>query len=206
MLASGSFWKKAAAFVLTFLGYASLHSLREGWSYSKQQLEAQFDLGSDFLGIVDALYLISYSFGMAALGSIIHRVSLKIYIIAGLLLASASYVLFPIIFATTGYFSPALMAVLMCLNGFFQATGWPGMMGIFGNWFQKNKKGVLMGIWAMNANVGNIVASSICNMLEEHQISWVWNFAVTGGFAVAVAILMLFLLKEAPEENQHTES
>jgi sugar phosphate permease len=90
---------------------------------------------SSFLGIVDALYLVSYSFGMAALGSIIHRISLKTYIIAGLLLASISYMLFPIVYAITGYFSPVLMAVLMCFNGFFQATGWPGMMGIFGNWF-----------------------------------------------------------------------
>jgi sugar phosphate permease len=72
---------------------------------------------------------------MAALGSIIHRISLKTYIIAGLLLASISYMLFPIVYAITGYFYPALMAVLMCFNGFFQATGWPGMMGIFGNWF-----------------------------------------------------------------------
>lgn len=155
-----------------------------------------------FLGIVDALYLVSYSFGMAALGSIIHRVSLKIYIITGLLLASISYMLFPIIFAMTGYFSPVLAAVLMCFNGFFQATGWPGMMGIFGNWFEKNKKGVLMGVWAMNANVGNIIASSLCNLLEGHKLSWVWNFAVTGGFAIAVAVLMLLFLKEKPEEDE----
>jgi sugar phosphate permease len=46
----------------------------------------------------------------------------------------------------------------MCLNGFFQATGWPGMMGVFGNWFTKGKKGIIMGIWAINANFGNIVA------------------------------------------------
>jgi len=29
---------KFLAFLLTFLGYASLHALREGWSYSKTQL------------------------------------------------------------------------------------------------------------------------------------------------------------------------
>lgn len=138
---------------------------------------------------------------MAALGSIIHRVSLKTYIIAGLILASLSYVLFPLIFAMSGFFSPVLVGVLMCLNGFFQATGWPGMMGIFGNWFSKNKKGVLMGIWAMNANVGNIIASSLCNLLEEHGMSWVWNFAITAAFAVGVAVLMLLLLKEKPEEE-----
>lgn len=159
-------------------------------------------MSGDLLGIVDALYLISYSFGMAALGSIIHKVSLKSYIIAGLLLASASYLIFPIIFAMSGFFSPVVMGILMCLNGFFQATGWPGMMGIFGNWFSKNKKGVLMGIWAMNANMGNIIASSLCNFLEDRGASWVWNFVVTGGFAIGVALLMMVFLKEKPEQEE----
>jgi sugar phosphate permease len=54
----------------------------------------------------------------------------------------------------------------MSLNGFFQATGWPGLMGIFGNWFKKNKKGLLFAVWAMNANFGNLIASNLCNILQ----------------------------------------
>jgi sugar phosphate permease len=195
MITSSQTLKKVLAFCLTFLGYASLHSLREGWSYSKKQLENEFDISSEYLGIVDASYLISYSFGMAALGSIIHRVSLKTYIIVGLVLASCSYMLFPIIYGLTSFYSPILMTILMCFNGFFQATGWPGMMGIFGNWFSKNKKGVLMGIWAMNANVGNIIASNLCNLLQNNGISWIYNFLLTGAFAFVVASLMFFFLK-----------
>jgi len=48
--------------------------------------------------------------------------------------------------------------VFMCLNGFFQCTGWPGVVGIMGNWFEKGKTGLILGIWAINANIGNIIA------------------------------------------------
>lgn len=138
---------------------------------------------------------------MAVLGSLMHRVTLKSYIILGLVLSSASYMLFPIIFGVTSFYSNILMLILMCFNGFFQATGWPGMMGIFGNWFEKNKKGVLMGIWAMNANVGNIIGSSLCNVLENNGISWIFNFVVTGLIAFGVAALIFLFLKEKPDEE-----
>jgi sugar phosphate permease len=76
------------------------------------------------------------------------------------------------------------------------------MMGVFGNWFKKNKKGVIMAIWAMNANVGNIIASSICNVLQNEGYSWFWNFFVTGLFAVAVGVLIFFFLKDKPDEEE----
>lgn len=54
---------------------------------------------------------------------------------------------------------------MMCLNGFIQSTGWPGIMGVMGNWFGKGNRGLLMGVWAINANVGNIIASVMCSII-----------------------------------------
>lgn len=73
---------KIIVFTLTFLGYAALHSLREGWSLSKAQIIDIPSLKTDksYLGIVDTCYLLSYSFGMMVLGSLIHRISLKVYV------------------------------------------------------------------------------------------------------------------------------
>lgn len=118
------------------------------------------------LGLIDTLYLLSYTAGMAVLGSFIGRFSLKWYVIIGMLLSALSYVSFALLYLMSGVFSVPFMAAMMCLNGFFQATGWPGLMGIIGNWFSKDKKGLLMAIWAMNANAGNILASTFCNLLK----------------------------------------
>ncbi len=67
-------------------------------------------------------------------------------------------VLVPVYFKLTGDFNHVAVIVFMCLNGFFQSTGWPGVVGIMGNWFEKGKTGLILGIWAINANIGNIIA------------------------------------------------
>lgn len=74
--------QKVIVFLLTFSAYAALHSLREGWSLSKSIIieNPQLDTDKTFLGIVDTCYLISYSLGMMVLGSLIHRIPLKIYV------------------------------------------------------------------------------------------------------------------------------
>lgn len=145
-------------FLLTFMSYAAMHALREGWSYSKSATEKEFGVDATFMGVVDALYLVFYTVGMVVLGSLMHRVSLRFYVIGGLAMASIAYTLWVVIYALTGFYHPALMTVLMCVNGFFQATGWPGLMAIFSLWFAEHKKGLLMGLWALNSNVGNIIA------------------------------------------------
>lgn len=60
-----------------------------------------------------------------------------------------------------------------------------------------------MGIWAMNANVGNIIASSLCNLLEDNGVSWIFNFLLTGLFALGVAALIFFFLQEKPKDTSN---
>jgi len=54
-----------------------------------------------YLGIVDFLYLICYSLGMIVLGSYVHKMSLKLYVVLGLLLSAGNFMLFALIYATT---------------------------------------------------------------------------------------------------------
>jgi sugar phosphate permease len=136
---------------------------------------------------------------MVVLGSLMHRVSLRLYVIGGLAISSLAYMFWIVLYAVTGFYHPALMTILMCINGFFQATGWPGLMAIFSLWFADHKKGLLMGVWALNANVGNIIAESLLNVLTDHDVYFVWNFVLTGGLGLGVALMMAVFLKEKPE-------
>ena len=43
----------------------------------------------------------------------------------------------------------------------FQATGWPGVVAVVGNWFGRGKKGFIMGVWNSHYSLGNIVGASI---------------------------------------------
>ena len=133
---------------------------------------------------------------MGTIGNFSSKVKLKYFIAVGMILSSLFYMSFSIYYLASHVFSYAFVVVVMCFNGFFQSTGWPGVMAIAGNWFGKGKRGILMGIWAINANVGNIIASVLCNILEEEEhLSWTSNFLFTGGFAIFIAILTIFFLK-----------
>jgi OPA family glycerol-3-phosphate transporter-like MFS transporter 1/2 len=68
--------------------------------------------------------------------------------------------------------------------------------GVVGNWFGKGKRGLLMGFWAINANVGNIIALIACNILDQKfKLSWTYNFFFTGFFTLAIAIICIIFLK-----------
>ena len=84
----------------------------------------------------------------------------------------------------------------MSLNGFFQATIWPGVIGIFGNWFKKgNKSGTLLAFWAISGNIGNIYASNICNILEIESVHWTYNFLATGVIGIVVSVFIILYLE-----------
>ena len=189
----------------TFMVYASLHALRAGWSYSKNDITLEFNISGNFLGIVDSLYLASYSVGMFLLGSFLHRFPLKYYVVIGLTVSSLSYMLWMVLYSLTNFFNPAILIISMMINGFFQATGWPGIMGIFSNWFIGHKKGFIMGVWSCSANVGDIIASALLNLLDNHHIFFVWNFVLTGGMGLTVALVLLLFLREKPERKYYEE-
>ena len=103
---------------------------------------------------------------MATIGNLSSKIDLRLYISIGMILSCVFYMSFAFIYSITHSFIYPLVVVAMCFNGFFQSTGWPGVMGVMGNWFGKGKRGLLMGLWSINANVGNIVASVMCNIIE----------------------------------------
>lgn len=94
----------------------------------------------------------------------------------------------------------------MSLNGFFQCTGWPGLVGIMGNWFEKGKTGLILGIWAINANIGNIIAEIMCNILNNSfQAPWTYNFYSTGIFNILVGVAIIMFLKDKPEKKEESK-
>ena len=193
-------------FLLTFLGYASIHCMREGWSFSKAEVSQDFGVPMSVLGWVDALFLFAYTAGMGILGSCAHMLPLKLYVILGLLLACTAYLSFSILYQLTAFFNIGFVFVMMVLAGFFQATARPGQVAIMGNWFGENKNALVMGLWSTNANCGNIFALVLCNVLDQNGFGWTVNFLVTGLFTLMVINLQFFLLKEKPPQSTVREA
>lgn len=113
-----------------------------------------------------------------------------------MILAAGSFASFAIAASVSGTLSKPLTLVAMGFNGFFQSTGWPGMMATMGNWFGKGRRGLLLAFWSVNANVGNIVGSIVCSNLK----TWEMNVFVTSSLSISIALLIILFLQPKPKE------
>ena len=53
--------------------------------------------------------------------------------------------------------SQAFYYIVFILIGLFNSLIFPNFISVLGNWLPKNRRGILIGLWATCNNVGNIV-------------------------------------------------
>lgn len=82
--------------------------------------------------------------------------------------------------------------------GLFQATGWPSVVAVIGNWFGKRRRGLIMGIWNAHTSVGNISGSLLAASVLDY--GWGWSFILPGAFIVVAGVLVFLFLAAYPED------
>lgn len=130
------------------------------------------------------------------LSNFINKIPLNIFIGVGMILTSVAFASIALTYALSQNVSKVVMAFGMGLNGFFQGVGWPGMMTAMANWFGKGKRGILLAIWSINANVGNIVGLVGCSIIQNslHR-PWSTNFFFASILTAGIAVLIILFLK-----------
>ncbi|KAK8603561.1 hypothetical protein V6N13_096039 [Hibiscus sabdariffa] len=87
---------------------------------------------------------------------------------------------------------------MQMVAGLFQATGWPSVVAVIGNWFGKRKKGLIMGIWNAHTSVGNISGSLLAVAVLDY--GWGWSFIVPGALIAVAGVLVYLFLPAYPED------
>ncbi|KAE8661845.1 putative glycerol-3-phosphate transporter 4 [Hibiscus syriacus] len=82
--------------------------------------------------------------------------------------------------------------------GLFQATGWPSVVAVIGNWFGKRKRGLTMGIWNAHTSVGNISGSLLAAAVLDY--GWGWSFIVPGALIASAGVPVYLFLPAYPED------
>ncbi|KAL4488545.1 hypothetical protein ABPG72_013113 [Tetrahymena utriculariae] len=187
-------------FILTFLAYAAIHSTRTAWSASKQSLKEDLDEKDDhYLGLVDTCFLLCYALSMKFLGGYSSRFQIQYFL--GFGMVSASVCLLVIYFICQVSINKGFILLMMMLNGVSQSTGWPSVVACMGNWFGNGKKGLLMGIWGTNGNVGNMIGYFVQDLaVNVLDLNWKFVLFIIGIFLLIIGSIVIFNLEPYPNK------
>ncbi|XP_071843518.1 glucose-6-phosphate exchanger SLC37A2-like isoform X2 [Apostichopus japonicus] len=210
-------WYKYFTLILTFFAYTTYHLSRKPIGVVKGVLHqncsalnselgdscwccwSPFDKGDyeNLLGALDYAYLFAYALGMFCSGHIAERMDLRYFLTLGMLLSG--------LFTSAmgfAYFSQihvfSYFLSVQIIGGLFQATGWPSVVAVVGNWFGKGKRGLIMGIWNSHTSVGNILGSVVAGIFVQDE--WGWSFIVPGLIIAGMGMIVFCFLVVYPSD------
>ncbi|XP_045033021.1 glucose-6-phosphate exchanger SLC37A2 isoform X3 [Daphnia magna] len=213
-------WHQFNILFLTFLSYSSYHISRKPTSVIKNVLNQNctglepppglnisgientwcswhpFDgqNAGTLLGALDSASLFSYAFGMYMMGLLGERINIRYFLSIGMMLSGFFACLLGLAYWANIH-SLTYFLVVQILAGLFQSTGWPGCVAAVGNWFGKNKRGLIMGIWRSHHSIGNIIGTLIAGAFVEE--AWGLSFVVPAAIIFGLGLfLFLFLVPD----------
>jgi len=227
-------WHHATVFILTFFSYAFFHACRKAFSNIKDSMEKSFSpmnasmfpydtwqketlfhsetKANVFLGELDTLFLFAYAIGLFFFGMLGDRVNLKAMLTVGMCGSAILTFLFGYLSAILGVRNLWYYRCIYCLNGLFQATGWPATVAIMGNWFSKKSGGLVFGFWSGNASTGNILGSlivaSVLHYGYEYGMLLNSMLLFCGGILISICLIVHpnEVGLEAPSELENKEN
>jgi sugar phosphate permease len=186
-------------FALTWIAYATYYLGRKGISVCKVDLQQRFGLSALSLGYIDTGYLAAYALGQFFWGSIGDRLGSRLLIGVGMLLTAVACVLFGLSGGLVTFF------IAFTLNGLFQSTGWPGTVKAMGAFFDRSRRGAVMGAWGTCYQVGGIVATAFATYLLVH-CGWRSAFFIPAIVIALVGIAILLFLPSPPKQPESSTS
>ena len=182
---------RRGVFALTWLSYATYYFARKNFPVAKAQISATLGITTAGLALIDTLYLIAYAIGQFAGGWLGDRIGARRLIGWGMLGSALLVGAFGASSTQTAF------ALLFGLNGFLQATGWPGNVKAMAAWFGEHERGAVMGFWTTCFQVGPLVATALAAWLLKHY-GWRQAFFGPAVWVAVVGVAVLLLLREKP--------
>jgi len=182
----------------TWLSYAGFYFCRKNFSIAKSDLLDALQISKSDIAHVFTAYLVAYMLGQFLTSLLGRKVAMRYLLLAGMgisLLCNVAFG-FAYLMGPAGYWP---LVAFMVINGFAQATGWPGNVGVLGNWLGRSERGRVMAVWATSYQLGSVLAKSFAALMLG-LAGAVWSF--WGAAIVLFAIWLLFYLfeRDRPED------
>src|SRR5260221_3967582 len=186
--------RRLRVFALTWLSYAPYYFARKNFPVAKRTIQTELGVSTAGLAAIDTGYLATYAIGQFAGGWLGDRIGSRRLVGYGMNLSAL------LISAFGASSSANLFALFFGLNGFVQATGWPGNVKAMAGWYGPTERGAVMGFWSTCCQVGPLAATALSAWLLVH---YGWRTAFFGPAIwvglVGLAVLA-FLVEKQPEK------
>ena len=184
-------------FSVTWMSYAGYYFCRKAFGIVKPELKGEYGFTDIELAHIWTAYLVAYMLGQFLAARLGRQFACRVLLLVGMMtsLIANFGIGFVITGGTDAYWA---LITLMMINGFAQATGWPGNVGLLAKWSRHTERGRLMAWWGTCYQIGSIFAKHFAAiMLATMGIAW--SFWGASFILLGVWALFYFWGQEDPE-------
>ncbi len=188
------------------LMYASYYMCRYNFRFATPGMVEEFGFSKfQITGIISA-WSVAYGTGQLVNGLLTDRIGGKTAMFIGAIGTIAINLIFG--FASfAGTFST--FSLIWLMNGYFQSFGAPGMIKINAAWFNRTERGTFAGIFGFMIQAGQVAINNLAPLILGGFVigiwvvaegDWRWLFRIPPIFTAIMAVLLVLIPKETPEE------
>ncbi len=178
-------------FIGITVGYGFFYVTRLTLSVVKKPILDSGLLTATELGVIGSALFFSYAFGKLCNGVLSDYANIRRFMSAGLIISA----LVNLAFGATSMFW--IFLALWALNGWVQSMGSAPSVVTLSQWFASKERGTLYGIWYVSHSIGEGI-TFVGTAVVVSYFGWRAGFGVAGLLALAVGILLIFMLSDRP--------
>jgi len=192
-----------------FLGllYTSFYMCRYNFSIANKTISEEFGFTRAQMGYIITTALFAYACGQIINGLLTDHLGGK----RAMLIGAAGTIVMNILFGAASFAGLlGLFIAIRGLDGYLQAFGAPGMVKINAAWFSHRERGKFSGIFGFMINLGRfgifnlgpalLAGFTVLGLFRIPPLHWRWLFWAPSVICAVMAVVMVFTVKETPEE------
>ena len=197
-LSSGQKRWRINVFAATWSSYAGLYFCRKNFGIVKADVRDVLQVTDLEIAHIWTAYLAAYMCGQFLSAWLGKRIACRTLLLTGMAISvGCNFVFgFNTLMGPAGYWP---LVAFMVINGFAQATGWPGNIGVLASWFRRTERGTVMGLWATCYQVGSAMAKWFAALMFS-VMGLAWSFWGAAVVLMGVWALFYFLGHDKPED------
>jgi OPA family sugar phosphate sensor protein UhpC-like MFS transporter len=182
----------------TWLSYAGYYFCRKNFAIVKSHLLTSLEIDNSDLAHITTAYLVAYMLGQFMTAALSRRVASRVLLLTGMGISLVCNFIFGFSYLAgpAGYWPLLLFSIV---NGFAQSTGWPGNVGVLGNWLPSKNRGRAMALWATCYQLGSFLAKAFATLMLAIA-SAAWSFWGASLILLGVWVVFLLFERDRPED------